>query len=158
MTDQELTSYATEFRRAIIGGSSSAWWCAAISAPLSAALDVMGVPTTLAESDLGHCNHIFILLQDGRVLDPTADQFNWCSREELTGVYLGPPCDIHQDMKPYGLQLWGDLMREFKRLCPEYGAGEVGGMVRVTLTTFPSSRLSVCHKRHNVRANLDPTA
>lgn len=139
MTDSELLQYASEFRAAIIANGESVRMCAAISDPLSAALAVKGVATTVMESDLGECNHVFLKLQDGRVLDPTADQFNWCSRRKLPGVYLGSATTIHENaVERQEGDCWGPLLREFKRLTPEYSAQEVGGMVRMVLATLPA--------------------
>lgn len=76
-----MLTYAREYREAVLRGDSSAWMCAALSAPLHAAFQVLGIPSQLVVSDLGECEHIFLHLADGRVLDPTADQFNWCSRQ-----------------------------------------------------------------------------
>ena len=136
MTDLDLIEYASKFRRAIIGDASSAWWCAAISAPLCASLCAIGVPVQIVENDLGDCNHVFLRLADGRILDPTADQFNLFNKVVLPGVYLGKPSAIHDGAASYGGQCWDELMREFKRLLPAMGADEVGGMVRMTLATF----------------------
>lgn len=83
MTDVELLQDASEFRDAIFGDKDSARMCAAISDPLCAALEVKGVPAQVMESNPGESNHVFIQLQDGRVLDPTADQFNWCNPNRL---------------------------------------------------------------------------
>ena len=145
MTDQELTSYATKFRSAILRAGPSAWMCAAISAPLCAALAALDVPSRLLESDLGDCNHVFLQLTDGRVLDPTADQFNWCSHAPLPPVYLGWPETIHQRASLYHGQCWKELLREFKRLAPAFDADVVGSMVRMTLATLPAGMVEVPH-------------
>ena len=138
MTDIELIEYASEFRRAVIGDAPCAWWCAAISAPLCAALCVIGASVQIVENDLGECNHVFLRLSDGRILDPTADQFNLFNRVVLPGVYLGKPSAIHVGAAAYGGQCWDEFMREVKRLLPAMGADEVGGMVRMTLATLPA--------------------
>lgn len=139
MLDSDLLQFAMDFRAAIIGDKDSAWMCAAISGPLCAALEVKGVSCQLMESDLGECNHVFIQLQDGRILDPTADQFNWCSANPLPGVYLGPEKIIHADAVPsQHAECWKPLLREFKRLAPQYLAREVGTMVRSALATLPT--------------------
>ena len=112
--------------------------CAAISGPLWAALSVMGLSTRLMESDLGECNHVFIELNDGRVLDPTADQFNWCSSYQFPEVYVGQITTIHENAvaSQFG-EYWKPLLQEFKQICPSYSASEVGGMVRLALSTLP---------------------
>jgi hypothetical protein len=112
--------------------------CAAISGPLCAALATMGVSSRLMESDLGECNHVFLQLQDGRVLDPTADQFNWCSARHLPGVYLGHGVAVHDNATEcHQTEIWMPLLLEFRRLVPQYSAREIGRMVRLTLATLP---------------------
>jgi hypothetical protein len=69
--------------------------CAAVCWPLSTLLEVSGIPNRCVEGDLGECNHIWIELNDGRVLDPTADQFNYFPGQNMPPVYLGPPTAIH---------------------------------------------------------------
>lgn len=139
MTDTEILQYASEFRFAVIGDRNSARMCAAISAPLCAALVVLGVPSLVMESNLCDCNHVFIQLQDGRVLDPTADQFNWCSSSHLPGVYLGRGTKIHANAQEHRqAECWKPLLQEFKRFAPQYSAQEVGSMVRLTLATLPA--------------------
>lgn len=139
MIDADLLQYASEFRDAIIGDRDSARMCAAISAPLCAALAIKGVPALVMESDLKECNHVFILLPDGRVLDPTADQFNRCSSPSLPGVYLGHSMAIHENARRYRQdEIWMPLLMECKRFVPEYSAREIGKMVRQVLATLPA--------------------
>lgn len=92
MTDGELIDFASEFRSGILGDDPSAMMCAAVSWPLAAFLRCHGVdcdtPTSIVQTDYGQCNHVWIRLSDGRVLDPTADQFG-----NYPPVYLGPPND-----------------------------------------------------------------
>jgi hypothetical protein len=136
MTD--LLTYAREYREAVLRGDSSERMCAALSAPLHAAFQILGIPTQLVETDLGECVHIFLQLADGRVLDPTADQFNWCSRQKLPGVYLGAPALIHERPTPWaGGQEWRALMAELKRLYPDFSASEVGRNVGMVLRSLP---------------------
>lgn len=96
MTDAELIDIATEVRQGIIGDGDSAWQCAKVSWPLAGYLRFLGIECECVESDLGHCNHIWIRLADGRALDPTADQFNALFPDlGLPPVYLGKPVAIH---------------------------------------------------------------
>lgn len=97
MTDAELIEVCSEFRDGILDGRSSAMMCAAVSWPLCTYLDVFhGVKGETIETDLGEMNHVWILLEDGRALDPTADQFNRLFPEmKLPPVYLGPLLRIH---------------------------------------------------------------
>lgn len=95
MTDDELTAFATEFRDEILGGRDSRLMCAAVSWPLAGILSMYGVEARARESHLGDCNHVWLELPDGRVLDPTADQFNDQLPVPMPPVYLGPPTAIH---------------------------------------------------------------
>ena len=97
MTDAELVQIATDFRDGILDGGSSEWMCAAVSWPLQGFLSaVCGIESEAVESDLGHMNHVWLRLTDGRALDPTADQFNRLFPDmNLPPVYLGSPLSIH---------------------------------------------------------------
>lgn len=99
MTDEELIEVATDFRLGMIGSKSLLGFCFVVSAPLAGMLRaIYGVPCELVESDHKDMDtacfeHVWIRLEDGRVLDPTFDQF--CS-EEPVPVYLGAPTEFHQ--------------------------------------------------------------
>jgi len=95
MTDDDLLAFAAEFREGILDGRSSWMMCFAVSAPLATLLRLHGVDVELVEGDLGEFNHVWLRLSDGRVLDPTADQFNDFGFPPLPPVYLGPPTGIH---------------------------------------------------------------
>lgn len=134
----DVLTYARMFRDAVLQGDSSDRMCVALSAPLHAALLARGHPCQLVVSDLGECEHIFLQLADGQVLDPTADQFNWWSRQKLPGVYLGAPAVIHEGAKPWpGGQEWDGLMTALRRLFPALDAADVGRTVSITLRTLP---------------------
>ncbi len=98
MTDKQLVRYAMSFRKGILGKRPSAGQCGAICNPLASLLGMEGVDVTRVRVWLPEpyemANHIFLRLPDGRVLDPTADQF---PREHpgLPPVYLGPPLACH---------------------------------------------------------------
>lgn len=131
-------TYAREFRKAILQGASSDRMCVALSAPLHAAFRVLDIPSQFVVSDVGACEHVFLLLADGQVLDPTADQFNWSSRENLPSVYLGAPALIHVGGVPWpGGQEWHELMTALKRLYPTLDAAVVGHTVSVALRSLP---------------------
>lgn len=84
MTDRQLKRYAASFRTGILAGRSSRMMCFAVCAPLQALLKLCGVETELVEAHFAELNHVWLRLPDGRILDPTADQFG------LESVYLGP--------------------------------------------------------------------
>jgi hypothetical protein len=99
VTDAELIEFASEFRDGILDGTPSDMMCAAVSWPLAALLRGGGVScesveTKDVETDYGSVNHVWIRLADGRVLDPTADQFSTAARP-YPPVYLGQPTELH---------------------------------------------------------------
>lgn len=94
MTDKKLVKLASDFRKGILGRGKSDWMCFAICAPLVNLLELYGVRATMVEVDLGDMNHFWLKLDDGRALDPTADQFNRYGLA-LPPVYLGKPLSIH---------------------------------------------------------------
>jgi hypothetical protein len=99
VTDRELIKLAKEFRRGILGNrDNSKGWCAAISWPLESLLSLHGIEAALVETNLSSdsrsseaLNHVWLMLPDGRALDPTADQFD----RTLGEVYLGSPLWFH---------------------------------------------------------------
>ncbi|HYF34559.1 MAG TPA: hypothetical protein VD994_04655 [Prosthecobacter sp.] len=97
LTDKQLVRYSMQFRRGILGkDDDSRMQCFAVAAPLEALLGLRGIKARLVEGELPHCNHFWLQLDDGRVLDPTADQFNaFEGFKPMPPVYLGPPTAIH---------------------------------------------------------------
>lgn len=91
MTDKQLIEFCRAFRRGILGRRKSRGCCFMVCAPLATLLCIHGVEVELIESDAPEThqfrNHFWLHLADGRVLDPTADQFEF----GLPPVYLGPP-------------------------------------------------------------------
>lgn len=95
MTDAKLLKFVNGFRYGIVGRKRSDFMCFAVCAPLVTLLNMHGVASTLREGivkfEIGEINHFWIELADGRVLDPTGDQFNRILLEKLPKVYLGAP-------------------------------------------------------------------
>jgi hypothetical protein len=89
MRDKKLLRIVSGFRDGILQGRSSAYMCYAICAPLQGFLSLARVHTSLVHGwiDLGDHNvdHVWLEMEDGRVIDPTADQFPL----SLPPVYLG---------------------------------------------------------------------
>lgn len=99
MTDCDLYNIAYDFRVGLLGEGSPEGHCFTVSAPLSSLLrGIYGIDCELVSTDHSEnpnsCwyEHYWIKLPDGRVLDPTFDQF--CS-EEVVPVYIGPPTEFH---------------------------------------------------------------
>lgn len=76
--------------------------CYMVCAPLVGYLGFLGVAgCKLAQAEgvsctFGTTNHYWIELRDGRVLDPTADQFNDMGHD-FPPVYLGEPKEVHRN-------------------------------------------------------------
>lgn len=83
MTDRRLIRIVAGFRAGILNGRPSALMCFAVCAPLHTYLSLLGVETRMVEARFAEVNHVWLALEDGRILDPTADQFG------LEPVYLG---------------------------------------------------------------------
>jgi hypothetical protein len=90
MPDDKLVEYARSFRRGIIEDKPSDRYCFMICAPLTTLLNVEGCMCRMVEGQVAHDggrNHYWIVFPDGRVLDPTLDQFG----DDRPDVYLGDP-------------------------------------------------------------------
>ncbi len=69
--------------------------CLVVAAPLQGLLSaVYGFGTDLEEVDFGCTNHVYLRLPDGRILDPTADQF-----DGMPDVYCGPWPEAYERMR-----------------------------------------------------------
>ena len=83
MTDRQLLKATRQFRDGILEGRSSDRMCFMVCFALQGFLSACGLETLLIEAEFRDTNHVWLQLPDGRVLDPTADQFG------LAPVYLG---------------------------------------------------------------------
>jgi hypothetical protein len=91
-SDDEILQCVADFREGFLGDNTSDLMCAALCWPLVGFLRFAGIDAeadTREIPDEGYPgNHVWIRLADGRVLDPTADQFPDLG---LPAVYLGKP-------------------------------------------------------------------
>lgn len=104
MTDKQLIKYVTGFKKGILGKRQSHMMCFAVCAPLVPLLNMGGIDAKLVEGSFKDCNHFWIALPDGRVLDPTADQFNNRCSTSFPPVYLGEPTEIHNKKRGFRRQ------------------------------------------------------
>ena len=88
MTDKQLKRYVSDFRKGLLEGHPSNAMCFVVTSPLASLLRLEGVDCELIEGEIINngsiWGHFWIKLADGRILDPTADQFG------LVSIYLGP--------------------------------------------------------------------
>ncbi len=96
--DRELLRVARAARERITLGASSGGYCAVVCVPLAAYLSRRGLGAVAVEGGVGGgWQHSWVQLPDGRILDPTGDQFNrqpWAKR--LPQIYLGPKPDYYE--------------------------------------------------------------
>jgi hypothetical protein len=91
---ENLRQIALDFRKGLLGDRTSASMCFIVCAPLQSYLAQLGIITGLLECYIrdkegnGH-HHYFLLLQDGNILDPTADQFTRPDDSPMPEVYIG---------------------------------------------------------------------
>lgn len=88
--DIEIIQFANRVRDDILNGNTSHTYCYLISSPLQERLRSIGIDTVMINISLLtpsiYTSHVYLQLEDGRILDATADQF---PEAELPPVYLG---------------------------------------------------------------------
>lgn len=87
--DRDLLRLARAAREQITLGGRSNGYCAVVCVPLATYLTRRGLPAVDVHGAVGDWQHTWIELGDGRILDPTADQFNRASARRMPPVYLG---------------------------------------------------------------------
>lgn len=81
MTDKKLIKITTQFTKGIIGKDTTKGKCFMVCSALQSYLTIMDVKCKLikgvikVKSEKEIWNHFWLKLNDGRILDPTADQF-----------------------------------------------------------------------------------
>lgn len=92
---KNLHRLATGFRRGVLNRRKSDGHCWTISSPLTSLLRMLGHECELIEGTVSirgaREHHYWIALSDGRILDPTADQFNHLSglNKQMPPVFIG---------------------------------------------------------------------
>lgn len=94
MTDKKLLLIVKEFRHGILGRKESDYKCFMVCAPLQGYLKAFhGLETELVEGYYKvetkpgfvlRPHHVWLKLSDGRIIDPTRDQFGYPEK-----VYIG---------------------------------------------------------------------
>lgn len=79
MSQVDVGKIAKQFTKGILDGRPSTDMCYIVCSPLVSYLRVCGIECELTEGNIHHCendlHHFWITLSDGRIIDPTADQF-----------------------------------------------------------------------------------
>jgi hypothetical protein len=88
--DRHLLRIARAAREHITLGAPANKWCVAVCVPLALYLTRRGFPAMDVHGGVGEWQHTWIALGDGRILDPTADQFNRTTATRMPPIYLGP--------------------------------------------------------------------
>ena len=92
MNESEIRRYAASFRRGLLGRSSGRKECYKVCAPLQSLLSIDGVETFLIEGEVCYhrfwIGHYWLRFKNGRILDPTAEQFRTKYRK-MPQVYIG---------------------------------------------------------------------
>lgn len=88
-SDRELLRIARAAREQITLGGPSSGYCAVVCVPLATYLTRRGFPAEDVHGAVGEWQHSWVVLGDGRILDPTADQFNRAGAARMPQVYLG---------------------------------------------------------------------
>lgn len=85
MEDKELIKAIKGFVKGLLNGRSTTDMCYVVCSPLVAFLSAIKVDATLTEGEVNEYHHFWITLSDGRIIDPTADQFG------LLNIYVRKP-------------------------------------------------------------------
>lgn len=88
-SDRNLLRLVTEFRKGILARRRSNGFCWAVSGALEGYLRFLGHDCQLSEGWIGDYSHFWITLSDGRIIDPTADQFKTPTGRKMPKVYIG---------------------------------------------------------------------
>lgn len=86
-----LRNTVLSFRKGLLDGRPSDQMCFVVCWPLHGFLNTLGIACDLIEGNVKgvSSNHYWLKLPDGRIIDPTADQFN-SDYYKMPKVYIGP--------------------------------------------------------------------
>lgn len=94
METKELLRIVKGFRLGMLGAGTPTDMCFILCAPLQAYLSTIGIETELICVSRNGFGHHYLVMSDGNVIDPSADQFG-----SYPDVYIGPPLSIHKKHK-----------------------------------------------------------
>lgn len=92
---KEIEKIVSRFAKGIIGRRKPDQMCFAVCAPLQVFLDLCGFRTELIEGEIylddeTVWQHYWLKMEDGTIIDPTADQFQKPNGEDMPRTYIGP--------------------------------------------------------------------
>lgn len=93
MTGTQLLSYVRTYRYGMLGRKRGSKYCYMVCYPLQSLLSLEGVETELIEGEVCYyrywIGHFWLRMTDGKIIDPTAEQFATETRK-MPRVYIGP--------------------------------------------------------------------
>jgi hypothetical protein len=95
MTDDELIKIAWDVRTEVVYGSSRGH-CILVSSLIQERLMKAGIKCRISQGNVGNEGHLWVTLEDGRILDGTGDQFDFYAFR-LTPIYLGKKPDWYEE-------------------------------------------------------------
>jgi hypothetical protein len=108
MKDKEIERIVRGFTKGLLDKDSNENMCFAVCSPLSTYLRMCGISNLLMECTLekgeDRYHHWIILLPDGRIIDPTASQFNKWVSKPLPDIYIGEKPGYYNLVMPQNIQ------------------------------------------------------
>lgn len=92
-----LKRIAASFRSGVLGGRVSDMMCRVVCLPLCGYLNALGIECEVITGEFLGADHSWIALPDGRIIDPTLDQFSG-NVVKLPRVYVGQPMPQHKTL------------------------------------------------------------
>ena len=114
-----LLHEVTEFQSGLLDGRGTTDMCFVVCAALEGYLNFSGRACKVVKGEVNGCNHFWIALPDGRIIDPTADQFPRPNGPPMPKVYIGPLPAWYQKASIK------ELTRSTEDILLESGPGEV---------------------------------
>lgn len=104
MSDKELLKIVSEFTKGILGKRSSKSMCFAVCCPLQGFLSLIQIYCKLQEGyiEIGATEiyaHYWLKLPSGKIIDPTADQFNELCLIKNPRIYIGDKPEHYIEIK-----------------------------------------------------------
>ena len=100
MTDKELYRLVAGFTKGFLGKENSESKCFMICWPLQTYLSFCGVKTELISGEVSSDKHLWghywLKLMDGRIIDPTCDQFNIDGGVKMPKIFIGEKPDYYR--------------------------------------------------------------